>query len=81
MVTSNAEQTKILYRLLRGGLMVFTGLLIMVVAIVLWRIFQVEGRALSTLVKGEIVSLSILSALAAGGVIFIIKVGREIRKL
>ncbi|NNE22383.1 MAG: hypothetical protein HKN11_07200 [Rhizobiales bacterium] len=72
---------KTIFTALRLVMRFFAGFILMIVGIVGWRRLWIEGKAISALEYGEIVSLGILLAIAVGLLLFSYRIKGEIDKV
>ncbi len=79
-MTKQTRDRVTLYALLRTIVRFFAGFLVMIIAIVVWRRFWVEGATLGDLAYGEKVSLGLLGLIALGLMALSGWISREIRK-
>ena len=72
---------KTIFTALRQIVRIFAYFILMIIGIVAWRKLWVEGKAISSLEYGELVSLGILMAIAIGLLILSYRVKDQIDKV
>lgn len=71
---------KTIFTALRQVVRIFAYFILMIVGVAVWSKLSIEGKAISSLEYGELVSLGILLAIAIGLLFFSYRVKNEIDK-